>query len=367
MDIVSTETGVEKEETMGSEFITEPYDGRINVVSKEMTVFQIMQKIENNNEINLEPDFQRNFVWDYIRQSRLIESMLIRIPLPSFYMDATNDDEWLIIDGLQRMNTLYRFIIKNEFALTGLEFLKDIDGKRFDQLPRNYQRRLEEASLFLYIIRPETPPEAKFTIFRRINTGGMVLNSQEIRHCIYRGKSTELLKKLAVSKDFLKTTDGSILSKRMDDRECIIRFLAFHLASYKKYKKPNFDAFLGQTMQRINTMEYNEIDKIATSFKQSMINAGVVFGNNAFRKMTSKKKQRRNPINKALFETWSVCLEKYSFKILNNNKNKIVERFIYFMNNDMDFVDSISQGTGDVKKVHKRFCTVEKIIEEGIN
>ena len=367
MDIVFNEIGVEKEETIGTEYISEPYNhSRISVVNSQMSVYQIMRKIQNK-EINLEPDFQRNFVWDPIRQSRLIESLLIRIPLPSFYMDATNDDEWLIIDGFQRINTLYRYIKLNDFALDGLEFLREIQGERFDQLPRNYQRRLEETVLFLYIIRPETPPEIKFTIFLRINTGGMVLNAQEIRHFIYKGKSSELLKKLAVSKEFLKTTNSSILPKRMDDRECINRFLAFRLTNYKEYRNTDFHGFLGQTMQRINTMEYNEIDRIATSFKQAMINVGVVFGNNAFRKMTSKKKQRSNPINKALFETWSVCLEKYPYEILKNNKNKIVERFIYYMNYDMDFVDSISQGTGDVRKVHKRFSTVEKIIEEGIN
>jgi len=366
MDSEIRDSGVDEEEIIGSESIKQPYDpGRINVVRQEMPVFQVLRKIENN-EINLEPDFQRNFVWNDMRQSRLIESILIRIPLPSFYMDATNDDEWLIIDGLQRLYTLDRFVNKNDFALSGLEFLEDLKDKRFDQLPRNYQRRIEDTPLFLYVIRPETPPEAKFTIFRRINTGGMFLNAQEIRHCLYRGKLTELLKKLASSPEFLKATSKSISPKRMDDRECVVRFFAFYLTPYQEYQKPDFDTFLGNTMTRINQMTDSQIDQISKSFKDAMTKVEAVFGENAFRKLEKNDQCRRNPINKALFETWSVCLEKHPLDVLVKNKEKIVERFIYYMNNDPEFGNSISQGTGDVKKVHKRFEVIEKIIKEGI-
>lgn len=366
MDSKISDNGVEKEEIIGSESIKQPYDpGRINVVRQEMPVFQVLRKIMNK-EINLEPDFQRNFVWDDIRQSRLIESLLIRIPLPSFYMDATSDDEWLIIDGLQRLYTLDRFVNKTEFALSSLEFLEDLKDKRFTQLPRSYQRRIEDTPLFLYVIRPETPPEAKFTIFKRINTGGMLLNAQEIRHCLYRGKSTELLKKLASSPEFRKATSNSISPARMDDRECVIRFFAFHLTPYQEYQKPDFDIFLGETMTRINQMKDNQIDQLSKSFKEAMTKAEAVFGEDAFRKLESNDQSRRNPINKALFETWSVCLEKYPLDVLVKNQEEIVEKFIWYMNNDREFINSISQGTGDVKKVHKRFSVIEKIIKEGI-
>lgn len=359
------DTGVEEEEVISSESIKQPYDpSRINVVRQEMPVFQVLRKI-SNKEINLEPDFQRNFVWNNIRQSRLIESILIRIPLPSFYMDATNDDEWLIIDGLQRLCTLDRFVNKNEFALVGLEFLEDLKDKRFNQLPRSYQRRIEDTPLFLYVIRPETPPEAKFTIFRRINTGGEPLNAQEIRHCLYRGKSTELLKNMASSPEFLKATSNSVSPYRMDDRECIIRFFAFYMTPYKEYQRPDFDAFLGDTMDRINRMADKQIDQISRAFIEAMIKAEAVFGKNAFRKI-ERKDQTRKPINKALFESWSVCLQKYPLDILVKSKEKIIDKFIEYMNHDKEFVNSISQGTGDVRKVHKRFGVVEKIIEEAI-
>lgn len=362
-----TDTGVDEEDIIGSESIKQPYDpGRINVVRQEMTVFQVLRKIMNK-EINLEPDFQRNLVWDETRQSRLIESILIRIPLPSFYMDATNDDEWLIIDGLQRLSTLHRYVNEEKFSLQGLEFLEELKDKKFNQLPRSYQRRIEETPLLLYIIRPETPSEAKFTIFRRINTGGMVLTAQEIRHCLYRGKSTELLKELASSPEFRKATSNSVSPDRMDDRECVIRFFAFYLTPYHEYQKRDFDTFLGDTMVKINQMSDNELAQISKAFKDAMIKAEAVFGKNAFRKPKGRDQRARNPINKALFEVWSVCLQKYPLDVLLKNREKINEKFIYYMNNDPEFVNSISQGTGEVKKVHKRFEVIENVIREGIN
>jgi len=128
------------------------------------------------NEIKLDPEFQRNFVWDPVRRSRLIESALLRIPLPAFYFDGIDANRWLVIDGLQRLTTLRDFVTTKSFRLQGLEYLsRTAEGKSFDELPRGLQRELEETPVMLFIIRPETRPEVKFTIFYRINTGGLKL------------------------------------------------------------------------------------------------------------------------------------------------------------------------------------------------
>ncbi|WP_162176240.1 DUF262 domain-containing protein [Candidatus Magnetobacterium casense] len=359
-------TGIEEEELIGSEFAAQSYDPRLIRIDKDsFPVFQIMRKVEKH-EINLQPDFQRNFVWDEIRQSRLIESMLMRIPLPSFYVDATNDGQWLVVDGLQRLSTLNDFINEDNLTLTGLEFLEsEIGKKRFSQIPRHLQRRLEETSLFFYIIRPETPTEAKFTIFRRLNTGGLVLSSQEIRHCLFQGKSTRLLRDLASSNEFKTATDNSIPDERMADMECILRFFAFYLTDYKSYKKPDLDTFLGDTMKNINAKNNQEIISLKESFIGSMLKAIETFGKYAFRKIY-KKNGRKNPINKALFETWSVSLSAIDIELIKKHKEKIVSKFIDVINNDQRFNTSITQGTSDVSKVHYRFSTVENLIKESI-
>ncbi len=368
--IYEFDQGIDEEDTLSKdEPIEQPYDpSKIQVVPKPMTVFQVMRKIENE-EIKLQPDFQRNIVWDDVRQSRLIESILIRIPLPAFYLDARDDNEWLVVDGLQRLTTLDRFINKKELRLNNLEFLgNQLNGKSFDELPRNFQRVIEEAYLHLYVIMPDTPAEAKFSIFYRINTGGMVLSPQEIRHCLFQGQATILLKKLAESKEFLEATTGSINTKRMDDRECVLRYCAFHLVyrGLMQYQKPDFNQFLSSAMVKINEMNASDISELKSYFLRSMRISKEVFGEYAFRKMFAID-ERKSRINKALFEVWSECLERFDDIPLFNNKEKIIAGFIKAMNEDDEYVASITQGTGGVTRVNKRFVTTMQIINEALS
>lgn len=357
----------DKEDTLSEERIETPYDPtRIKVDPTPMTIFQVMRKVDMK-EINLQPEFQRKVVWNDVRQSRLIESILIRIPLPSFYLDAIDDNEWLVVDGLQRLWTLDRFYNKKDLRLQNLEFLgAQLNGKNFDELPRNFQRQIEETHLNLYVIKPDTPPEVKFAIFYRINTGGMVLSAQEIRHCLYQGTATGLLIKLADSEEFLSATTSSINTKRMDDRECVLRYCAFHLKPYTEYKESNFNEFLSSAMVSINKMQPNEIEALENSFLRAMRISKSVFGQYAFRKMYGKR-YARNPINKSLFEVWSVCLERFDENELLKNKDKIIDSFIEKINNDDVYFQSVTQGTGGATRVHKRFSTTLDIIKEAIS
>jgi hypothetical protein len=204
---------------------------KIKVDREMMSVFQVLRKIDLG-EIQLNPDFQRNLVWDALRRCRLIESALLRLPLPAFYFDGVDANHMSVVDGLQRLTTLHDFINKKSLRLQGLEYLSTAEGKTFDELPRGMQRDLEETQITLFIIRPDTPPDVKFTIFYRINTGGLVLTSQEIRHALFQGASTTLLKTLATSTEFEEATDWGVSDSRMDARECVLRYLAFHLRSY---------------------------------------------------------------------------------------------------------------------------------------
>lgn len=341
--------------------ISDPYDpSQIDVDITHFTVFHIMRKIELG-EINLQPDFQRHLVWDETRQSRLIESILIRIPLPAFYLDAVDDDNWLVIDGLQRLSTLDKFYNKNELQLKNLEFLTELEGKTFKELPRKFQRRIEDTKLNVYTIQPGTPSRVKFTIFYRINTGGLVLTAQEIRHALFQGKSTVLLKKLASSEEFKEATTNSIRSRRMEDRESVLRFLAFHMNSYEKYKNPDFHDFLSTSMEQINNLSTQEIRELEESFLAAMRKAKAIFGRYAFRRMYARN-GKRYPISKPIFEIWAASLVDYTLESLIKYKGDIIEEWINIMNEDDYFNKSITQGTSSVKKVHKRFCTIEELL-----
>jgi hypothetical protein len=358
-------TGIEPEDTKSEERIVEPFDPTlIRIETKPMTIDLLLTRIREK-ELDLTPGFQRKGgIWKDEAQSRLIESILIRIPLPAFYMDATNENRWLVVDGLQRLTTLKRFVLTNELQLSGLEFLTQFHGKTFSDLPRNFQRRIVETQVTVYLIEQGTPPGVKFNIFKRINTGGLPLSAQEIRHALNQGKATDFLAQLANSDDFKAATDSSIRDDRMADRECVLRFVAFTITPYHKYKARDFDGFLNDTMAAINNMAHRELDDLARAFARSMRVAQAIFGRHAFRKPSSKKRTRY-PINKALFETWSVNISRLNddqIQKLQERKEILKERFVDLMN-DREFEAAISLSTGDTKKVKRRFEAIEQIIK----
>jgi hypothetical protein len=358
---------VEKETIGGGETITEPFDPTlIRVEPRPSTVDLLLSRIRQK-EINLSPAFQRHDgIWSDGAQSRLIESLLIRIPLPAFYMDATDEDKWQVVDGLQRLSSLRRFVINQDLRLAGLEFLSNLNGRTFAELPRSFQRRILETPLTLFLIERGTPPEVKFNIFKRINTGGLPLSAQEIRHALNLGPVTKFLERLANSTEFLRVTSGAISPKRMGDRECVLRFLAFVTTSPEDYKAQDFDSFLNETMARINKMPEDRLREFEAKFKRSMTAARDCFGEYAFRKRYDPKNSYKYPLNKALFEAWAVNLSRLGSpdlaRIVANSKD-LGHRFCELMHN-REFESAVSQGTGDVSKVRLRFKKVQEIIQK---
>lgn len=363
----------EKNETdcFASEFkedgysIEKPFNPKdINIKSKAMSLDNIIKRLREN-EIDMAPDFQRAMnLWSNARQSRLIESMLIKLPLPAFYFDGTREDRWLVVDGLQRLSAIKNFVVDDKLRLEGLEFLDNIEGKKFSELPRTYRRMIEETEIMAYIINPGTPPEVKFNIFKRINTGGLVLEPQEIRHALNQGKPAKFISELANIASFKEATLYKIPSLRMLDREFVTRFLAFYLFGPDGYK-PDLDTFMTSAMGHVNNIEEDEMEKIKKDFDRSMKLAQKIFGNWAFRKVFSIE-ERRKPINKALFEVWGVVLAKLSpedYLKAESRSEKIFNEFIKKMNEDQFFVASITSATGDRNRVNYRYKKTREIIE----
>lgn len=364
---IDNETGTELEDVGADEQIPGQFDpSRIRVNTKTLSIDLLRSRLEND-ELDLAPDFQRKGgIWKDEAQSRLIESMLVRIPLPAFYMDATDDDKWLVVDGLQRLTTMKRFMVERVLRLRGLEFLKQFDGKSFDELPRNYQRRITETQVTVYLIEKGTPDGVKFNIYKRINTGGLPLSSQEIRHALYQGKATQMLIRLAGSTEFKTAIDNGIKDDRMADRECVLRYLAFTITSYMQYDG-DFDGFLNTAMKSMNSMSDLELEKLADQFIRVMKIATSVFGKDAFRKRY-RESAPRLPINKPLFESWSV-----NFNQLNDEQVErltargdiLRQKFIELVNSsECKFDEAVSQSTGGIKKVRLRFEAIEQLIKE---
>ena len=356
--------GVEPEqEEVGA--IKRPFNPeKIKIRTVNVVADQIVSRIDHD-EIDLAPEFQRMAgIWNHQRKSRLIESLLLRIPIPVFYVAADDSDTWSVVDGVQRTSTIYGYV-KGDFKLTQLEYLTKFDRLSYEELPRSMQRRIQETQLVVNVIEPGTPEEVMFNIFRRINTGGMTLNGQEIRHALHPGPIRKFLRILAGSNEFLQATDNSIRTDRMADRECALRFLAFHIDPWEEYTSNDLDGYLGLAMKKINEMTPRERDALSGDFRRTMRAAYEIFGNQAFRK-PSVTEGRRRRISKALFETWGVGLVRRSKEAVSSlvqDRRKVAKEFLSLVENDQEFDVSITYSTGTPSRVRKRFQAIDELIE----
>ncbi|QRE78336.1 DUF262 domain-containing protein (plasmid) [Methylobacterium aquaticum] len=372
-----TPSGVEQELTRDivELQIAEPFNpDDIEVATRSMTIDLLLSRIKAG-DIDLEPDFQRRRgIWNERQQSRLIESLLLKIPLPTLYAAEDDEERWAIVDGIQRLTTITRFmapdsIDETPLRLTGLEYLgSSFDGLLFDDLPSRLKRRLRESELVVHLIRHGTPQEVKFNIFARINTGGMPLSAQELRHALIPGQARQFLGDLAQLAAFKEATANSIRDERMADREMILRFMAFILHNPEEYRSYDFDRFLSDAMRDLNLISDARRDQLRDAFVSAMKSAKAIFGDDAFRKRY-RPGDSRFPINRALFEAISVSLAHLSEQERErciSRKEEICTRMMDAMR-DSAFEGSISQGTGDPAKVRRRFETVSRIFAEFAN
>lgn len=361
------EISVEDENT-GTAIMEDPFNpAEINIDVKSPTISILIDRLKQSpSEIDLYSEFQRSDdLWNDEKQSRLIESILIKFPLPAFYFDGTDDEKWLVVDGLQRLSSLRNFIIKRSLRLTGLEFLKELEGKKYNELSRALKRIIDQTQIVAYIINPGTPIQVKFNIFKRINTGGLVLEPQEIRHALNQGIPSRFVAKLAKMEEFKQATEYKINPSRMLDREFVTRFIAFYINKPENYV-PDLDTFLNKAMASISELSMRRRKNISEDFKKSMQVARQIFGNWAFRK-ADLYPNRRKPISKALFEVWSVSLAKLSDDQrtrLIKEKKKVIGSFVELCQDDEEFWSAISSATGEKRNVIQRFNKINVLLSE---
>jgi hypothetical protein len=287
-------------------------------------------------DIESEDDLQRNAgLWNITQQSQFIESLMIKLPIPLFYLDGSNKI-WRVIDGLQRLNTIVSFI-NGKFQLKNLEYLsKECDGMRFtdNDFPGVLKNRIKNAEVIAYVINPGTPPDVKYNIFKRINTGGLKLNGQEIRNAFFRGISADFVKTLAREQLFKNATNHKIPSKRMIDREYVNRFLAFQLFDYHEYSG-KMDIFLSEAMLELYDRT-EQMQELRESFLKSMGRAFSIFKGNAFYRIKLDGTIGRQP-NKALFDTLAWNLGELSdgdFDRIERHRHSFREEYMGLLKGD---------------------------------
>ena len=363
---------VEQIETDSTKRLMErPFDPtKINIETKTPSLDTIIKRIKNKTvQLNTESYFQRkDDLWDVVKQSRLIESILIQFPLPAFFFDATNDENWLVVDGLQRLSSIRNFCVEKRIKLTELEFLTQLNGKTWDDLPSNLQTRIEESQVVIYKIMPGTPTDVKFNIFKRINTGGLTLEPQEIRHALFQGKPAAFIAELARIPEFLQATSHKIPTNRMEDRDFANRFLCFYLLGYDNYQS-DLDTYMSKAMAMINHKTDSEIKKITDDFKSAMDLSGRIFGREAFRKVYQDN-QTLPPINKALFDAISTRFAQLTFE----ERQKMEREGAFFkellknkLSEDPDFFTSVTSSTGDKNRIVKRHEVLQELINQTLS
>lgn len=353
-----------------TEEITKPFNpNEIDVDISTVNLGSLIDQLEND-EIDLQPDFQRvTDVWDNVKKSRLIESILLGLPLPSFYFSENPVSQKLsIIDGLQRICAIRDFVLEKEnpLKLEGLQFLKNFDGFTFSQLARPEVKRIKSLKITMNTLRKGTPLDVKYIIFQRVNTAGVPLTPQEMRHALNQGPAAIFIKELADMESFKKATNYSVESKRMQDRDFVNRFIAFFIG-YQDYMG-DLDMFLNDKMGELNKMTSKQRDDIRVSFDKAMKCCYEIFKKDTFRKRY-KQEDRRKPISKSVYDTLSVNIawlsDEEQLMLLKNAeafKTGMIRLF-----NDERFNFSISTGTGQKYNVDLRFTMVKSLIKEIIS
>lgn len=366
-------SGVESDESGTSFNEVNPYDpDQIRVDNRSFTIHHIVSLI-NSGEIDLSPDFQRHFVWKEIwKKSSLIESIMLRIPLPVFYFSQDNDGLFQVVDGLQRL-TVIRDFLMDKFPLKHLEYLINCESKYYSQLDPKYKRRIEQAMLSINIIDPQTPSSVKFEIFKRINQGGKTLNGQEIRNCMAKPKARSFLNDLAISEPFLRATDHTVKGLRMEDQELVLRFVGYYYLTYNKNRglkyRGDMNLFLNEALDLLNKEKDQVLVEIKLLFTRSMNNATYLFGRYAFRKCYNRhltNVARRQLINKSLFSVWSILLADYETeKIIQlNSPNCLNKPLADALESDPLYEQSLTVGTNVISRINHSISVAKSIIDK---
>lgn len=362
-----------KSEQMGIEYTSEelnsdvekPYNANeIRIDNRSFSVFQVNKWIDEE-EIDLMPEFQRNKIWTLPQKSLLIESLMLRITLPAFYLSEDENGKKSVIDGLQRLTAISQYM-SNEFALEHLQYLSDeCDKKKFDELPAKYRRRIEDGQLYMNILDERCPDQVKLDVFRRVNTGGVPLNNQEIRNVLAEEKVRKLLKEMSGCTEFQLATRGLISDLRMEAQELCLRYIAFDNL-YNSEKKMilcndtiNTKELLDQCILNLNQLDVNELNEIFKNFQESMEKCKALLGNTAF-----SKPDGRHVINKMLFTSWGVALKHciYSVDELFKKQEIAITEYTAELMHNKKYRNAVTSATNSKINIHRQFQFINEII-----
>ncbi|MEU4068421.1 DUF262 domain-containing protein [Streptomyces wedmorensis] len=314
--------------------VTQPYDLSLATLADDIGRQQLLLSIE----------YQRKYVWDRSKASRLVESFLLNIPVPVCYFAENPDGTYEVIDGLQRIQTINDFLT-GEFALRGISVLKEYEGLYFEDLPPREQRRLTSRTIRCIVITDDSHPDIKFDVFERLNTGSAMLGAQELRNCIYRGDFNSFLKDVA-AEEFFRKILGGIKNNRMDYEELALRFFSLHedISAYR----PPLRQFLNAYMRMYRDRPPR--DEQVSVFADTCRAVFEIFGPDAFRVVREGK---LGAFNKALFDSIVIPLafaDRNTAVAKGEELRDLREKLL----KQEDFQTAIGRATADRTRMHGR-------------
>ena len=339
---------------------------KITTQAYDKSVSDIVRMIEDK-EIRLDPDYQRNYVWDNKKASMLIESIILNVPIPVIYVSQEEDDTWSVIDGLQRLYSLKRFF-DGKFRLSGLEILSELNKGDINSLNLKALRILKNGLLRVIMITHDSNEEIKYDVFMRLNTGSVHLTEQELRNCLYRGSLNRLLKDMSLNEAWQNLLGLRSPHKRMVDRELALRFLCIsqgwdvgkqELSGYKGRMKSFLNSFM-KSNQNIDNKKYIELKQL---FDNTIKKVVTIYEEDAFRR-SSGDGVREKSINRALMDILMLSSSQHSMEELLAKKEQINEKLQNLMAVDEKFRDSIKIGTSDKKVITFRLSRWCSIVDE---
>lgn len=330
----------------------------------------------NDRELDTTPAFQRGYVWDKIKASKLIESVLLHVPLPLIYTAEEEDGSEVVIDGQQRLMTFIGFLSgefpkdRRPFKLTKLKILTDLNGKAFSDLDQALKIAIRRYGVSIIKISNTTNENVKFEIFERLNTGAVTLSAQELRNCMYRGNLNNLIKELATHNTFTRVLALQARPQRMVDCEMVLRFFAFNEKTHLNFNG-KMKSFMNDFMLANQDINDEKQEEWRNKLFLACDNAFTVFGEKAFRRYRSgtARDQRgswEGAINKALFDCTMFWLARYDKRQIVAAKDAIREGAINLMSSDASFIDATTLGTSDVARVKTRFESFARMLEDAI-
>ena len=332
---------------------------KINIAQVTFSVFETVRKVERG-DILLGATFQRNPKWLPDKKSRLIESIILDIPIQAVYLSEEDENKYEIIDGQQRIRTITEFI-DNKFKLENTDFCEM--NTYFKDLEPSIKRKIEDFQIVIFVVKKENHPDVKFEIFERINTGAVKLNSQELRNCIYRNRGIPFIKELA-NEDIFKRVikDKKVSINAMQDQELVLRFMSFYYKGVETYTG-NLKKFLNDTLE--NYEQYRNREKeFKKIFIDTMNTINSVFGKDSFIIRTGKNKVK-DKINIALFEILTFSFANYNSIDIEKNKKYIKDKLEWLITENQLFKESITSASTTTKgKTYERFQIWQESLKE---